>query len=424
MKTNNIDATFIALNEYVKDPEFIIDDTSEFVKFGEDNELPKQLIEYYRNVSIHRAIIDKKKKMFIGKGVTIDYSDDKRANKTIEFLNNINEFENIDELFDKISLDVALFNGVYLQIIWEKGGKKIKNVYHMPYEQMRSGKKDKFGQVRKFYYNISEDKNERWRTYTSVKDKNIIEFDAFSTISNKNKPQIMYIHEYEPGTNYYSLPDYIGALKDLNTMQAIADFHNANIHNNMQPGLTIFFNGPTPDKETKNAIVKNIKKKYSNTENAGRPMIFWLEENQEIKMEQPESSDVSNMYKLLSEDIKENIIVAHQITRAISGLANPGSLGNTKEILEGMELVRSNYIKPLQEFILSKFNKIMEINKLDRVELQIPSPNLMKYSISDLQKVLTVNEIREFLGKEPIEEENKVDDIEKDIIDDTTTEEK
>jgi hypothetical protein len=414
--------SFISMNEFVKDPEFVIDTSNEFVSYGVDNLLPNQLINYYRTVGIHRAIIDKKKKLFLGKGIGIDYTDDRTAKKSIKFLNSINRFENADEVFDKISTDIMLFGGVYLQIIWEKGGKRIKEVFHMPYEQMRSGKKNKFGQVDEYYYNTSEDKNYQWRAYTSIRDKNIEVFPTFNTKSNKGSSQIMYIHEYEPGFNYYSLPDYIGALRDLNTLSAISDFHNSNIHNNMQPGLMFFFTGPAPSEEAKGAIVKSLKTKYGDTLNAGRPQIFWLEQDQEIRVEQGEASNVSDMYELLSADTKENIIVSHQIPRAVSGLMSPGSLGNTKEMIEGIEIIRKNYIEPIQEQFLASFNKIMQINNLNEVELTAPTPNLLQYSLSELSTVLSPNEIREYLGKDPLVEEAQVEDVEGEVIDETVTE--
>lgn len=417
VKNEYIGATFISLNEFVKDPEFIVDISTSFVKFGENNKLPYELIKYYRTVGIHRAIIDKKKKMFLGKGIGIEFTDEKQAKKTLNFLENINRFENADELFDKISSDYILFGGVYLQIIWEAGGKKIKEVFHQPYEQMRSGKKDKFGKVNSFYYNLSEDKYEQWQSYTDVHSTYIKEFPSFSTNKNKSKPQILYIHNYEPGFNYYSLPDYIGALRDLDTLSSISDFHNSNIHNNMQPGLMFFFSGPEPSSEAKDSIVKSIKTKYGNTKNAGRPQIFWLEKDAELKIEQGETSNVADMYKLLSEDTKENIIVSHQIPRAVSGLSQPGKLGNTSEFIEGVEIVRSNYIEPLQEAFLNTFNKIMQVNGLNNIELTAPSPNLMKYKLIDLAKFLTQNEIRDYLGFDPISETSTTEDIKKEVVD-------
>jgi len=416
-KKVNMDATFIQLNKFVETPEIIADDYIEIVKYGVDNKLPYLLTDYYKNVGLNRAIIDKKKKMFLGKGIAIDIVEENelKIKKTMEFLSDINEFENIDELFDKISLDIMLYGGTYLQIIWETGGKKIKYVYHMDYNKMRSGKKDKYGQVRKFYYNTNEDKSFNWSRYSSKNDPGIIEMNAFSTKLNKSKQQIMYIKEYEPGLNYYSLPDYIGALKDLDTSSAISDFYNSNMHNNMQPGVTFFFTGPEPDKDTKDTIIKAIKKKYTDTENAGKPMIFWLEDGQEMKMEIPESGDIGDMFKLLNEDIKENITISHQIPRAVAALSTPGSLGNSKDIIDGIEMVRSNYIEPKQEWFLSKFNKIMEINDLYDIKLNAPSPNLSKYSISDLAGILTTNEIREYLGKEPVGDEEKQEVVEEEV---------
>lgn len=417
MENNNNDkAIFIQMNEFVQTPRIISNREEDIVRYGENNQLPYELIEYNRTVGLHRAILNKKQNLFIGDGVTIDINDEtkeKSIEKTLDFLDNINQFENIDDLMEKISSDLFLFGGTYLQIIWEKGGKKIKYIYHMPYEQIRSGKKDKYGQVTSFYYNTSEDEDYKWTTYSYPSDEYIEEMPAFSTKLQKTKPQIMYIHDYEAGNNYYSLPDYIGALKDLNTQASISDFHNSNIHNNMQPGFTFLFKGPEPDQDTKDSYVKLIKKKYSDTHNAGKPMVFFIDDGLEVDINQPDVSNISDMYQNLSEDIKENIIVSHQIPRAVSGLAQPGSLGNNKEIIEGLEMVRDSYIQPIQTKFLNKFNKIMSINSLEDIKLATPTINLSKYDLSELKGIFTIDEIREYLGKEAIGTEDQIDDAEK-----------
>ena len=414
-----MESRFIALNNNIEQPVIYTEESSEIVNFGTNNDIPQLLLKYFTSVGLNRAIINKKKNMFLGKGIAFDVEDDLQSRKTLKFLDEVNQFENINDLMEKVALDMFLYGGTYLQIIWSTDGKKITEIYHMPYHQMRSGTANEFGFVTKYYYNTSDEKTDKWARYTSPNDKHIVEFNAFNTQKFKNKPQILYIKQYEPSNKYYTLPDYIGALLDLDTMASISDFHNANIHNNMQPGLTIFFRGGEPPNEKKDAIVKAIKEKYGDTANAGRPMVFFLDTDIEPKVEQAEVSNVGDMYSLLSEDVKENILVSHQIPRAVSGLANPGSLGNTKELVEGLELVRNTYIKPIQDFVLGYFNKIMNINGLKEIFIINPSISLMRYNVGELTNILTRDEIREFLGYDALENQVNEDIIEED----TNTEE-
>jgi len=51
---------------------------------------------------------------------------------------------------------------------------------------MRSGKKDKYSQVRNFYNNTSEDELEKWKTYTDLNEKHIVKMPAFNTSQYKN----------------------------------------------------------------------------------------------------------------------------------------------------------------------------------------------------------------------------------------------
>jgi len=127
-------ANFINLNKFVDEPKIIVKDDEDYVRYGSDNQLPYNLTNYYDNVGLNRAIINKKANMFIGKGISIDITDEKKAKKTLDFLENINPFETIDEIFEKISLDLFIYGGTYLQVIWDKSGKKISEIYHMNYE--------------------------------------------------------------------------------------------------------------------------------------------------------------------------------------------------------------------------------------------------------------------------------------------------
>jgi len=413
-KITKKDINFIKLNEFVKIPTFNFDPRAEFfVKFGDDNLLPEKILEYYNSVGLNRSIIQKKTSLLLGDGITFEAEDDLQSKKTLQFIKGVNDFETMDELFAKVALDYFLYGGCYLQIIWAKNGKKINKIYHMPYHKMRSGKANKYNIVEKFYYNPSDEKYKKWGKYSTKKD--VIEFNSFSTKKLKSKPQILYIKNYEPSNIFYALPDYVGAFKDLDTMAGIADFNNANIHNNMQPGFTVIFKGPEPSDDAKDEIVDQIKNKYQDTENAGKPMVFFIEEENAIEIKPMESGDIADMFLNLSNEVKENIVVSHQVPRAVSGLMTPGALGGTKELVEGTEIVKTGYIYPAQTFLLNYFNNIMEINGLKDIAIINPATSLLRYSLGDLQPFLTIDEIRNYIGYEDLTTEEVVQEIEEEI---------
>ena len=65
-----MDVKFIKLNDIVQTPTFNFDKKTEwFVKYGDDNKLPENILTWYNSVGLHRAIIQKKVNMFVSDGV-------------------------------------------------------------------------------------------------------------------------------------------------------------------------------------------------------------------------------------------------------------------------------------------------------------------------------------------------------------------
>lgn len=389
-----------------KKPEIYTDSNVEYVKYGSNNQLPYELLNYYTNSSINRAIIQKKTQMFKGKKITFDTKNVNIDKKTQNFIDSVNPQESLKEVLGKIALDIFIFGGAYLQIIWSKNGKNIVEIYNMPFAQMRSGKANDSGFVEKFYFNPSSEKIYQYKTYTDI--RNLIEFPAFNTKKNKNKPQILFIKKEEPSNIYYPLPDYISSLTALDTDVEIDNFHNSSIYNGFNPGVMIIFNGIEPSQEEKDKFMKKINEKYKGSDNSNRVIVFYNDGDSAPTIQQMDVSDIDKKFETLSESTIQKIVSGHQIPRALASIAQPGSLGNTKEILESTKIFIDQYIQPHQELVLNQINKIMRINKLNDIEIINPNVNISIYSIKDLVGILTINELREFLGYDSIDNNKNV----------------
>lgn len=315
------------------------------------------------------------------------------------------------QVLGKIGLDLFIFGGSYLQIIWSTNGKSIVEIYNMPYAQMRSGKANDKGFVETFYYNPSSEETKQFTTYTNVRD--LVSFPAFNTKKYKNKAQILFIKKEEPSNLYYPYPDYISSLVALDTDVEIDNFHNSAIYNGFAPGMMVVFNGTEPSQEEKDIFMKGLNEKYKGSDNSNRVIVFHHDGDTPPTVEQMGVSDVDKKFESLNKSTTEKIVAGHQIPRALAAIAQPGSLGNSKEILQATQIFISQYIQPHQELVLNVMNNIMSINKLNDIVIINPNVNVALYSISELREVLTINEIREFLGYDEIE----------DIVKETVTEE-
>lgn len=401
-------------------PEVFTEQTLDYVKFGKDNRLPYEFLNYYTNSSMNRAIIQKKSQMFKGKEITFESTDEKQDNKTQNFMNSVNPQEDMKQLLGKIGLDIFIFGGSYLQIIWSKNGKNIVEIYHMPFASMRSGKANENGFIETFYFNPSSQKDKEYRSYTDVRD--LIKFNAFNTNKNKIQPQILFIQKEEPTNIYYPFPDYISSLVDLDTDVEISNYLNSSLYNGFNPGMMVIFKGVEPTPEEKDEFMKGINTKYKGSDNANRVIVFYSDGENAPEIKQLEVSEIGDQFQALSKSTTENIVSGHQIPRALASIAQPGSLGNSKEILQAMQIFTANYIQPHQELVLNYMNKIMSINKLNDIEIINPNINIALFSITELKLVLSINEIREYLGYDEIEDvvvivDEKVEDVE--VVQDT-----
>ena len=206
--------------DFSKKPEksaVIYNDYNEFVLFGEDNKLPKQYLNFYNNVSLHRSIINSKVNTFVGDGITFEYSDDLISRRTEKFLQSINNFtnESFDELFKKIGVDWFNNGGSYIGIIQDS---KNLQIFHLQYDKMRAGKPNKYGLTEEFYYNPSDIESEEWGKYTDLND--VITYPVYDFESSK-KVKVMYLKKYNPDNLTYSFPDWNGVQTDLSSMGSV-----------------------------------------------------------------------------------------------------------------------------------------------------------------------------------------------------------
>jgi len=365
-------------------PKIDVDKKNEIVKYGKNNRYPNELLDISIQSSLHTAILDKKITMSKGEGLA---SDDKKTQKWIE---SPNPYESLDDIYEKIATDLEIFGGFAIETIWSKDKKSIAEIYHIPFQNIRSTKMNEKNQVDTYLY------HEDWKSYTRYTEAKA--FPAFNSSDNKDLNQLLYAKKYSATNRYYPLPSYQGGIADINTLNEISIFHNSCIKNNFNPGILIFFKGPIPSVEEQDLVVEALEEKYAGAENAGSPGIFWVDENMIPQIENLAVSDLDKQYSTLTEAIKESVVMGHQIPRIVAGLEKTGSLGGSKEIIESNAIFHQEYVSKQQQFICNYLNKIGAINGYKEVYVKNSTIPLHLFSESLLTQTLTKEEIRELFG--------------------------
>jgi hypothetical protein len=267
----------------------------DYIFYGEDNLYPQKLIELYNSSAMHHTAVDAIKTGIIGLGI-----------ETIgENIVNA-DGETLNEIYEKISLDYTLFNGFSLNVIWNKEGTKIVEAYHLPFNNVRTGKLNEEEKVNEYYYSSN------WCDVRKYKPK---EYKAFNPTDNKgdNASQVYYCYVYSPGNDYYPLPEYVGALNDIDLDCRISKFHNSNISNGLAPSMFIKFRNGVPTPEAREEIYREIETTFSGEENAGRFFLSFSDPGAEMQVEPIENAN-DEYYITLDARVSSRILTAHKIT--------------------------------------------------------------------------------------------------------------
>jgi len=322
-------------------------DRRPWVNYGFDNCMPQYLISRYQNCAIHKAVITSKVNQIMGDGIV-------SLNNPMASINLINPKENVHDVMKKCALDLVLFGGYSLNVVWSRDRETIAEIYHIDFSRVRSGKiNPETDEIETYYYSAD---------WTNIKKFPVLEYDPFNQ-KDGDASQILYYKSYCPNNSYYPHPDYSGGLAAIEVDVNIKEFHANNLKNGMRPSLWINFNGGQPGPDEERIISRGLEEQFSSVNNAGRPIISFNESKEtspEITQIGADTND--GYYTAIYEDIIRSILSAHRVSSGeLYGISTSGKLGSGKEIVEHTEYFRKMVIQPYQHELLPVFNKLVTL---------------------------------------------------------------
>ena len=318
-----------------------------WVYYGENNLMPQYLIAQYNNCAIHKAIVTSKLEQIMGDGIV-------SLNNPMATINLINPKENVSEVMKKCALDLVLFGGYAINVVWSRDRKSIAEIYHIDFSRIRSGKiNPETDEVEKYYYSAD---------WGNLRKFPAIEYPAFSADEN-NPSQLLYYKCYQPSNSYYPNPDYSGALAAIEIDVEIKNFHKNNLRKGMMPSLWINYHNGVPSEEEMRILVRGLEEQYSGTDNAGQAIVSFNESKDtapEITQISPGGNDA--YYQQIYDDILRSIMAGHRVSSGeLFAVTTAGKLGSANEIVEHSEYFRKMVIMPYQAELLPTFNKLVSM---------------------------------------------------------------
>lgn len=327
-----------------------------YVLNGKNNENYQYVINRYKYSPTNATIIDSYSNYTYGKGLTAKYTAE-NASQFAEVLKLISKKE-----LKKTVKDFTLFGEASLEVLLGKTGGKIAEVNHLPKNKVVPNKVDENGEISSYWYCYD------W----SDTRKYIPEEIPAYTKDTKQKKTIFIIKEYNVDEFYFARPSYFSGLNYAELEEEISIYAVNHIKNGLSAGHIINFNDGEADPEVKDAIERNIDRKLSGSNNAGKRVLsFNSNKENATTIEAIEISDAHEQYQFFCEEARKQLMVAHKvISSKMFGIDNAsGFSSNSDEIITSFDETMLNVIQPRQETILDGLMELLSHNGIT-IELE------------------------------------------------------
>ena len=384
-------------------PHIVEKTNQEWVSFGEDNLYPNYLLELFLGSAINGALIKSIGAMIYGEGLAATNADDNEATKESFLKLNGLLHDSPDDVLKDLAMDLKLFGGCYVNVIWSRDRKSISKISHIGAQYIRSGKMVD-GEIDTYYYSSD------WSKFKKAEHKPR-PYKAFNTKDRTQASQILMIRDKNPALFYGFAPDYVASTDYIQLDLEIAQFHLANISNGMFPSMAINFKNGVPSDDERRTIERQINSKFSGSGNSGRILLTFNDGGDTTPEIVPlDTNNASESYQFLSKEVVNKVLSGHRVTSPLLfGIrAEGGGLGsNADELRDAFSLFNNTVIIPFQNILLKGLEKVFKVND---IHLDLYFKTLKPADFIDLEVTETQSEEdqeKEGVSKEDFKDSKK-----------------
>jgi DNA-binding MarR family transcriptional regulator len=363
-----------------KQPEYKEKKGEGYMQYGQNNDYPQYLLDLFNKSAKHNAIIRGKVNYIVGNGWAGEEA----------IIKNVNREETLNDLTKKVALDLELFGGAYIQVIWSVMGAQIAELWHCDYTKIRTNKDNT-----QFWY------KEDWKATRNQEKAEI--YNAFNP-ANPYGVQILYVKEYRPGMNVYSLPGYFGALNYIESDVEVSKHVLGNAQTGFSASKLITLPNGEPSPDEKRAVSRQFDNMYTGADGKKYLLAFVNDATRKPIVDDLGASDLTKEdFGRVDELIQTNIFSGHQITSPdLFGIAVPGQLGNRQQMRDSYEIFNNTYVRYKQMQIEGVFNMLGQYAGVTvELKLQPVDPIGIDFSENVILQVAPKEWILEKLGIDP-----------------------
>ena len=396
-------------------PHLVEDTKNDWISFGKDNLYPNYLLDLFLGSAINGALVKSIGAMIYGEGLAatnVDESIDTKESylRLTELLHNSD-----DDVLKDLAMDLKLFGGCYVNVIWSRDRSKIAKIIHLPAQYIRSGKMVE-GEIDTYYYSADWSKSRKAEYRPRP-------YRAFSVEDRSSASQILMIRDKNPALFYGFAPDYVAATDWIQMELEIAQFHLSNITSGMTPSMHVGFANGIPSEEERRTIERQLNAKFSGSGNAGKILLTFNDGKETAPVIEPiQMNDAQSAWEGMSKQAVNQILAGHRVTSPILfGIRSEGGgLGNNAdELRDAYSLFNNTVVIPFQNTLLKGLEKIFRVNDIN---LDLYFKSLKPADFIDLEVTKTQSEEdqeKEGVTNEDIDSEELVEmsiDVEDDDV--------
>lgn len=316
-----------------------------YIEFGHKNEYPNYLVDLFNKSAKHNAIIKGKVNYITGNGFKIVGEADPIGE---QFIASANQSESLTEILRKVSTDIEIFGGAYLQIIWSQVGENLSEIYHLDYTKVRANEDNT-----QYWY------SDNWKEQKYKKEV----YNAFNS-QLRTGTQILYLKEYRPNLNAYALPGYFGALNYIESDIEISKHVLGNAQTGFSASKLITLPNGEPTDDEKRTIERKFTDRFTGSDGKKFILSFTNDASRKPIVDDLGASDITKEdFQNVDKLIQQNLYAGHQITAPdLFGISTPGQLGTRQQMRDSYEIFKNTYVNDKQIYLEQVFNLLAKLH--------------------------------------------------------------
>ena len=320
----------------------------DFVPFGEDNNLPRQLIKLAREVPVHRAILNSKTSYIVGQGIQ---SSDTVTTTFLDEPNN--RKESFSYILKKLVFDYLTFGNCFYELVSNRN-REFVHLYHQDATRVRRHVDGKQALI-----------HPNWKRFKGKSDKHLKSIALFPERSKGEDGlyhSMVHLKDYEPEFNYYGIPGYFAGVRNIIITGLTNIWNQTRLESSFATAGMLIIPGVNTDEAADELDKLFNEYKGALGSKANEIMIQYLSDlgpgisAQEAKFIPFARKEEGNWLDLhLQSEI--SLITIHNWFKTLTPYSNEKGTYESSRILNEYEVAMATVIQPVQEIFVRSFEQ-------------------------------------------------------------------